>query len=229
MHRSLIVFTAAVTLLAVSTAARADILFHADLSNAAENPPAVPTLATGAPRPASFGTADFVLNTAMTAMSFTATVFNIDFTGSQTPDPNDNLTNAHIHAGPNVTPLMNGPVVWGFIGAPFNDTNPTDVVVTPFANGVGATVTGKWDAPEGNNTTLTDQLQNILANRSYINFHTIQFAGGEVRGNILVVPEPSSFAMLAMGGLGLIGFAARRKARSRRRCPRTDRLGPRVF
>jgi hypothetical protein len=215
MRRSLILFTATLSLLAVSTTARPDTLLHADLSNAAENPDAVPTTtSTGAPRPASFGTADFVLNTAMTAMTFTATVFNIDFTGTQTADTNDNLTNAHIHAGPAVTPLTNGPVVWGFIGSPFNDNNPTDVVVTPFANGVGATITGKWDAPEGNNTTLTDQLQNIQSNRSYINFHTVQFTGGEVRGNILVaVPEPSSFALLAIGGLGLIGYGARRKAR----------------
>ena len=70
-------------------------------------------------------------------MTFSATVFNIDFTGSQSADVNDNLGNAHIHAGVPATPGQNLPVVWGFIGAPFNDNNPNDVVVTPFASGVG--------------------------------------------------------------------------------------------
>jgi hypothetical protein len=116
-------------------------------------------------------------------MTMTATVNNIDVTGSQTVDTNDNLANAHIHAGPSVQPGVNGPVVWGFFGAPFNDNNPNDAVATPFGSGVGGTFTGKWDAPEGNGTTLAAQLANIRAGRAYINFHTTQFTGGEIRGN----------------------------------------------
>jgi hypothetical protein len=183
----------------------ADIFLFANLSNGQENPPTVPTTSTGASRPASFGTASFVLNDAMTSMTFTATIFNIDFTTLQTPnDVNDNLLNAHIHAGPLVTPLINGPVVWGFIGSPFNDNNPNDAVVTPFATGVGGTVSGKWDAPEGNGTTLAAQIDNILNGRAYINFHTVQFAGGEIRGNIQQVPEPSIVLLLLIGMAGLV-------------------------
>jgi hypothetical protein len=33
-------------------------------------------------------------------MTFSPTVFNIDFTGRQTMDTNDNLIATHIHAGP---------------------------------------------------------------------------------------------------------------------------------
>ena len=133
--------------------AYADTMFVANLTNAQEVPPTNPTTSTGSPRPASFGTATFVLNTAQTAMTFSATIFNIDVTGSQTADANDNLVAAHIHAGPAVAPGVNGPVVWGFFGTPFNDNNPNDVVMTPFSTGVGGTISGKWDAPEGNNTT----------------------------------------------------------------------------
>ena len=199
------------TLLA-STSAYGDTSFSAILTNGQENPPTVPTLSAGAgggARPASFGTATFLLNTAETSMTFTATIFNIDFTGTQTADPNDNLVAAHIHAGPTVSPTTNGGVVWGFFGAPFNDNMPNDMVFTPFATGVGGTVSGKWDAPEGNGTTLTAQLENIKAGRSYINFHTTQFGGGEIRGAI-IAPEPSSLLLVLTGTAGLLGVYRRR-------------------
>lgn len=157
--------------------------FSVSLTNSQEVPPANPTTTGGATRPNSYGTARFVFNAGSTAMTMTATVNNLDFTGSQSADTNDNLTNAHIHAGPSVTPGVTGPVVWGFIGTPFNDNNPNDAVVTPFGAGVGGNVSGKWDAPEGNGTTLAAQLDNLRNGRAYINFHTSQFGGGEIRGD----------------------------------------------
>jgi len=197
--------------------AGAQTVLTATLNNASENPPTVPTTAGGQPRAASFGTASFFIDSAASFMTFTATIFNIDVTGTQTPnDVNDNLGNAHIHAGPAVTPTTNGPVVWGFFGAPFNDNSPNDAVVTPFATGVGGTFSGKWDMGEGNNTTLTAQLANILAGRSYINFHTTQFGGGEIRGNIVVaVPEPETYALM-LAGLAVVAGVARRRGRSGR-------------
>jgi hypothetical protein len=201
-------------LLTASTNGLASTLLFANITDAQEVPPSIPTLTTGAPRPLSFGTATFTLNDAMTAMTFTATIFNIDVTGTQTADPNDNLIAAHIHAAPDVTPTTNGPVVWGFFGMPFNDNNPPDEVMTPFATGVGGTFSGKWDAPEGNATTLTAQLPNILGGHSYINFHTNQFPGGEMRGNITVVPEPSTVVLLSIGAVG-VAVGLRRRVRPR--------------
>jgi len=131
-------------------------------------------------------------------MTFTATITNIDFTGSQSADTNDNLTAAHIHASASVTPAVNGPVVWGFFGAPLNDNNPADVVNTPLGSGVGGTISGKWDPPEGNGTTFAAQLANLKAGRAYINFHTTQFGGGEIRGNF---PEMDAFRTSLVNGL----------------------------
>jgi len=147
---------------------------------------------------------------------FNATIFNIDVTGTQTPDVNDNLVAAHIHAGPTAAPGSSAPVVWGFFGTPFNDTTPNDSVVSPFtgAGQVGGTFSGKWDLTEGNNTTLTAQLPNILAGLSYINFHTTQFGAGEIRGQI-VTPEPSSIILAAVGAFGLIGYGWLRPKRTR--------------
>ena len=214
LHMS--IFVPLLVLIASSNGHASTLLF-ANLTNSQENPPATPTLASGSARPASFGTATFTLNDAMTAMTFSATIFNIDFTGSQTADPNDNLVAAHIHASPTVTPTTNAGVVWGFFGAPFNDNNPNDVVNTPFATGVGGVISGKWDLTEGNNTTLTAQLPNILSGHSYINFHTTQFGGGEVRGAINVIPEPSTVVLFGIGAIGIAGLVRRRGKISRPR------------
>jgi len=194
-----------------AASAGAQTFLAATLADANENPPTVPTTVGGQPRPASFGTASFFIDAASTFMTFTATIFNIDVTGSQTADVNDNLVAAHIHAGPLVTPTVNGPVVWGFFGTPFNDNNPNDFSFAPFTSGVGGTFSGKWDLAEGNSTTLAAQLPNILAGRAYINFHTTQFTGGEIRGNIVsAVPEPESYA-LVLAGLAVIAAVARRR------------------
>jgi glucose/arabinose dehydrogenase len=153
-------------------------VFVARLEGAQEVPPNAST---------AKGYAAFFLNQEQTALRFIVTVTGLDFTGTQTADPSDDLLAAHIHApAPRGT---NAGVRFGFFGQPFNDTNPNDVVVRPFASGVGGTVFSKWDRDEGNNTTLTAQLPNILAGLSYINFHTRRMPGGEIRGQIEENPQ----------------------------------------
>jgi hypothetical protein len=201
MRRLCTAVLAAAIVLVPATRALADTIFLATLTNAGENPPTTPTTSTGAPRPASFGTAIFTLNDAMTALTFSAAVVNIDFTGTQTADTFDNLVAAHIHASATASPTTNAPVVWGFFGTPFNDNSPNDVVFQPFPSGVGGMISGKWDLPEGNGTTLAAQLPNILAGHSYINFHTTQFPGGEIRGMLVpsANPTPEPATMLLVG------------------------------
>jgi hypothetical protein len=143
------------------------------------------------------GTATLDLNDSMTALTYDISITGLDFTGLQTPaTAADDLLSAHIHAP--APPGMNASVVFGFFGIPFSDSNPNDVVVTPLAVGVGGTIAGKWDAAEGNNTTLGAQLPNLIAGLGYLNFHTVGFPAGEIRGQILVVPEPSTFALLVL-------------------------------
>ena len=172
--------------------------FIVNMTNSQEAPPANPTTTTGAPRPRSYGTARFRFNSDRTALTMNATVFNLDLTGSQTADTNDNLTNAHIHASAASPPPATRPVVWGFIGTPFNNNNPNDTAVTPFGSGVGGTVSATWDAPEGNNTTLAAQLSNLREGRAYVNFHSSQFPGGEIRGNF---PALAAFRDSLVAGL----------------------------
>lgn len=215
--RSVFTSLAALALLAtVGTGAHAQIALSANLTHDQETPPGgttPPTTSGGDPRPLSFGTATFFLNAAQTELSMTVTIFNIDVTGSQTPDTNDNLTAAHIHVG--APPGANAPVRWGFFGTPDNDNNPDNLIVTPFVGEVGGTFTSVWNQPEGNaGTTLTSNLPQILAGLSYINFHTVQFAGGEIRGQIIAAPEPGTIALFALGGLPMAGaFLRRRRAK----------------
>jgi hypothetical protein len=240
--RSLI--AAVIGLLVASTSAHAVLILTANLTVSQEFGPNTPNpvgstipltagsgaLDPNALRPSPFGSATFVLNDARTALSFSATVFNIDFTGTspagvqtpgvgQTPGINDNLVAAHIHAGPTAVPGNTGPVVWGFFGSPFNDANsgnpsiPGDCIPLP-GGVVGGTCAGTWDLNEGNplGNTLTAQLPFILAGQSYINFHTFQFPSGEIRGQILAVPEPSVFALLGIGFVAFGVILRRRKA-----------------
>ena len=203
------VLAAAAMALAVSNTASATTILVADLTHAQETGvPGLtpPTTSGGAPRPLSFGRAKFKLNDLQTQMSMEVTIHNIDVTGTQTPDTFDNLVAAHIHVG--APPGANAPVRWGFFGTPDNDITPDNLVVTPFSSGVGGAFTSIWNQPEGNaGTTLTSNLPAILLGLSYINFHTVQFGGGEIRGQLLV-PEPGTLALL-----GLAGIAAVRRRR----------------
>lgn len=207
-------YLAALLALVAVGSANAEIIFTATLTHDQETLPqgAQPlTTSTGAPRPLSYGEATLVLNDAEDALTMTVTIYNIDVTGAQTADANDNLIAAHIHAA--AVPGVNASVVWGFFGTPDNDNNPDNLVVTPFVSDVGGTFVSIWNLPEGNGgTTLTAQLPNILAGLSYLNFHTVQFSGGEIRGQILAVPEPGTWLLLLLG-MGMILAAGRRSLR----------------
>lgn len=87
---------------------------------------------------------------------------------------------SHIHRAPAGS---NGPIQFGF-------NNPD----------------GTWPL-NGSATWTNISQQNIdaLFNEGlYINFHTTSFPGGEVRGQIYIVPAPGAAALIGLGALGMI-------------------------
>jgi hypothetical protein len=53
-------------------------------------------------------------------------------------------------------------------------------------------------------------LAGLSAGDAYLNIHTTNFGGGEIRGFLHAVPEPSTWAMMILGFAG-VGFMAYRR------------------
>lgn len=53
----------------------------------------------------------------------------------------------------------------------------------------------------------------LLASQAYLNIHTSAFPGGEIRGQLTLLPEPSTWAMMLIG-FGAIGGAMRRRRKA---------------
>lgn len=54
-------------------------------------------------------------------------------------------------------------------------------------------------------------LSGLIAGEAYLNIHTAAFPGGEIRGFLNRVPEPSSVALAAFGLIGLVAWGWRRR------------------
>lgn len=107
-----------------------------------------------------------------------------------------NMTGGHIH-GPGA-PGTNAPVIYDLIG---------NGILTGTTSG---TYNGSFNLipnPTGY-TTTAQQITDLNAGLWYLNIHDSSFPGGEIRGQILPIPEPATIALV---GLGACALAMRRR------------------
>jgi hypothetical protein len=111
------------------------------------------------------------------------------------------------------TGLIGGPATASHIHGPggIGPTGPTNAAVLfPFSS-VPAVTSGS--IPEQTFAVTPQQVSWFFAGYMYMNVHDGQFGGGEIRGQLSLVPEPSTVALLGLG----VGALAMRTIRKRAR------------
>jgi hypothetical protein len=122
---------------------------------------------------------------------------------------------AHIHA-PTTTPLTGTAGVATqtpyFVGFPIGVTSGSYSHL--FDTLDNATWNGSYITANGGTAAGAEAAfsQALNEGRAYFNIHTDVFPGGEIRG-FLVVPEPTTFSLIAIGGMAVL-FAARKARRN---------------
>jgi hypothetical protein len=191
------VWAAALTAAMIPFASSATIYtFDANLSGPAESPPN-----------ASPGTGFAMVTFDNSANTMEVNVTFSGLTGTTTA--------SHIHAAtasPGTGTASVATTTPYFTGFPIGVTSGTydnvfDMTQASSYNPSYITANGGTTA-----TAETALLNAMLADESYLNIHTTTFPGGEIRGFLVLVPEPGTPALCA---LGLAGFGVLRLRRKR--------------
>lgn len=138
--------------------------------------------------------------------------------GSQEVPSNDSPgTGTAVITFDDITNLLSWEITYsGLVGTPtfshFHGPAPAGVnagVQVNIVDNSGGNIT----SPMIGSATISDvQEADLLSGLWYINIHSILYPGGEIRGQVEVVPIPAAIWLFGSGLIGLIGLVRRKQA-----------------
>ncbi len=180
-----------------TTAAPGQVLSYSVIMNGASESPVNASPGTGT----AFITIDFTANTLAITFNFTGLL--------------GTTTAAHIHAATAVPGVGTSGVA---TTTPFFAGFPTGVTSGSYSNTLDMTQASSYNpsyvTANGGTTASAESalFTAIQGGRAYLNIHSTSFPGGEIRGFLVAVPEPSTYAVGAFA-VGLVGLGLARRRR----------------